>query len=178
MAKLNNPLAGALFLAVTVFGSWFVIQYGMSMRQKKDLAEAAAVYAPPLAEPMAHIALPWHFAFEALPQKLRWRRFAGYADAKKTSSLVCFWADFSPEDYALLEKPWGLNEGGRQQGLFVDGFLPTWFLEELCKEELLCPGKERAAALKPPEVFAEPQGRQLVYTAPRLQALFGCVEEA
>jgi len=177
MAKLHNPLAVVLFLVVTVGGSWCVIQRGKLARQQKSLAEATALYVPPLAEPMAQTALPWPFAFEALPQKLRWRRIVNEAGPKKAFSQLCFWADFSPEDYALLKKPWGLEEGGRQQGLFVDGFLPAWFLEELCKEALLCPGKEGALTLKPSEVFEAPRGRHLLYTVPRLQGLFGCVEE-
>jgi hypothetical protein len=176
MLKPNNPLAAVLFLVVMLLGSWFVIKRGMSMRQQKDLAKATAVYTPPLAEPMAHTALPERFAFEALPKRLRWRRLVGEAKPGAAPSLLCFWADFSPEDYALLQKPWGLGEGGRQ-GLFVDGFLPAWFLEALCEEGLLCPGKERAAALRPPEVFLAPRGRHLLYTAPRLRALFGCIEE-
>jgi len=178
MAKLNNTLAAVLFLVVTAAGSWFVLKQGAKAKQQRVVAEASAIYAPPLAEPMAQTALPWRFAFEALPQKLRWRRFVGYAEAKVASSVLCFWADFSPEDSMPLEKAWGLEEAGRHVGIFVDGFLPAWFLEELCREALLCPGKERAFSLKASEAFIAPRGRHRLYWVPRLQGLFGCVEEA
>jgi|GEM_PF-1487677 len=188
MTKLNHPLAAvgrsrywrgfALFLLVTVGGSWFVLQRGKAMRQQRSLDEASAVYSPPLAEPMAQSALPWPFAFEALPQKLRWRRVVNSLPLKAASSRVCFWVDFSPGDYALLQKPWGFDAGGRHQGLFVDGGLPAWFVGELCREELLCPGKEEAILLRPSEVFASPRGRQRLYAVPRLHSLLGCIEEA
>lgn len=175
MPKLRNPLAFALFLAVTLGGSWWVIQQGLHLQQQKNLDEAHAVYTPPRAQPMAQSALPRPFVFEASPQKQRWRRVAQAPSPSPT--LLCFWVDFSPEDYALLKKHWGLPEDERRLSLFVDGFLPSWFLEDLCGELSLCPGKERVAALKASEVWVGTQGRRLFYTLPRLYALLGCAEE-
>lgn len=180
MPSLRNPFAALLFLVVTVLGSWWVIKHGMSLRQQKNLAEATAVFVPPLAQPMAQSVLPWPWAFEALPQQMRWRRVLAQhtAATASSSSLLCFWAEFSAEDYALLKLRWGLGESEKQLGLFVDGFLPAWFLEALCEEGLLCPGKERAAVLRPAEVVHRPLGRPLFYAVPRLHGLLGCAEEA
>jgi len=182
MAPTTNPWALALFLAVVVLGSCWVIRHGTSIKQQKNQAEASALYVPPLDMPMAQSPLPQPFAFEAKPQTLHWRRLAGHATpyppaAYAYTPLLCFWASFSPEDYAQLQTPWALGEKGRPLGIFVDGFLPPWFLEGLCKQHLLCPGKEKGVALKASEVFLNPHGQPLLYALPRLNALFGCTEE-
>jgi len=80
----------------------------------------------------------------------------------------------------LLKKRWGLAEGEGQLFLFVDGFLPAWFLEDLCGEFSICPGKEKVAALKASGIWeggAAAPGRRLFYALPRLYALLGCAEE-